>query len=339
MTTKTATIQDVARRARVSTATVSRALSAPDSVSERKRVAVMEAIESTGYRVNRAARNLRTQRSNTILTLLPTLGNPFFSKVLKGIENILTPAGQSLIVAETQQIQAAGDGLLSYLNDRRADGVIVLDGAIPKQFLDDLEGTPHAAKVVFACEWHERAETPSVRSANKAGARMAMTHLHDFGHQRIAHVTGPAGNVLTDARREAYLAFCEAHELQPILIEGSFSVEAGVAAAATVLNLPTRPSAVFCASDEIAFGLISALTKAGLTVPTDISVLGFDDIEMSEHFLPPLSSVRQDRISLGAEAAQLLLNQIGRGTQSKERDRHVVVPVSLIARDSSGPAP
>lgn len=331
---KTVTIQDVARRAKVSTATVSRALSAPTSVSEKKRDAVMQAIQTTGYRVNRAARSLRTQRSNTVLALLPTLGNPFFSQVLKGIVDELTPAGQALVVAETHQIQAAGDDLVTYLEDQRADGVIVLDGALPTKSLDRLKKSSHGAQVVFACEWPAQGGFPSVRSANAEGARLAVQYLYDLGHTRIAHVLGPQGNVLTDARRGGYDDLCHQLGLTPHHIEGDFSLEAGIKAADEILAMDTPPTAVFCASDVIAFGLISDLTRAGVSVPGDISVVGFDDIEYSEHFVPPLTTIHQDRVSMGRAAARMLLRQSDENLagSADQIEKH---SVQLVQRDST----
>lgn len=334
MEAKAVTIQDVARRANVSTATVSRALSAPNSVSAKKRDAVLQAVESTGYRVNRAARSLRTQRSNTVLALLPTLGNPFFSQVLQGIVDVLTPAGQALIVAETDQITSAGDDLVSYFEDQRTDGVIVLDGALSEHSLNRLSASSHGARVVFACEWPSSGGFPSVRSANTDGARQAMQHLHDLGHRHIAHVTGPAHNVLTHARAQGYQEFCRSNGLQTTTIDGDFSLDAGIHAAAEILAMEPRPTAVFCASDVIAYGLISALTKAGVSVPGDISVVGFDDIEYSEHFVPPLTTIRQNRVALGQAAAKMLLQRYDRlNTAANEETEKL--PVEIIARAST----
>jgi len=328
---KSATIQDVARRARVSTATVSRVLSAPDSVSDEKRIAVDAAIRSTGYRVNRAARNLRTQRSQTVLALLPELGNPFFSQVLQGIESVLTPAGQSLIIAETKQIHAAGDDLIDYLEDQRADGAIVLDSVLPPSSVRALADSPEQARVVFACEWVDGSHFPSVRSANFDGAKMAVQHLFSLGHRTIAHVTGPHGNVLTHERLAGFEAGCIELGIKPALIRGEFTLESGLNAARELLQLEPRPTAVFCASDIIAFGLIATLSKHGTSVPNDISVMGFDDIELSEHYLPALTSIRQDRIGLGAQAARLLLHCLGAGPPSTQIE---TIGVELITRGS-----
>lgn len=329
---KTVTIQDVARHANVSTATVSRALSAPNSVSEKKRDAVMQAVRTTGYRVNRAARSLRTQQSHTVLALLPTLANPFFSQVLKGIADGLATSGQALMVAETEQIHNAGDDLLTYLEDQRADGAIVLDGALPRASLERLKASSHGANVVFACEWPEQEGFPSVRSANADGARRAVQHLFELGHRNIVHVTGPQGNVLTAARCGGYETACKSLGLPTSYVQGDFSLQSGVAAAAEILNMATPPTAVFCASDVIAFGVVSGLSREGLSVPNDISVVGFDDIEYSEHVVPPLTTIRQDRAALGQTAARILLQRRAEQLRSNAIEE---IPVDLVQRGST----
>ena len=334
---KPATVQDVAREANVSTATVSRTLSAPESVSEKKRQAVLEAIAATGYSVNRAARSLRTQRSNMVLALLPTLGNPFFSVVLQGIVDVLTPAGQALVVAETPQLHSAGEDLLSYFNAQRADGMIVLDGGVPQESLSRLRDSENGSRIVFACEWTPMGGFPSVRSDNEQGARLAVQHLLALGHSDIIHVTGPKGNVLTQARIDGYASMCQSHSLLPRYIEGGFSLDAGLRAAQTLLDMPKRPSAVFCASDMIAFGLVSGLTQAGISVPEDVSIVGFDDIEYAAHFVPPLTTIRQDRAALGQTAAQVLL-QGERSLSGRATADTAPIPVSLIERSSTSVA-
>lgn len=334
MIKKQPTIQDVAAQAKVSTATVSRVLTSPDSVSDGKRQAVQHAIHSTGYRVNHSARNLRTQKSNTVLALLPDLGNPFFSHVLQGIESVLTPAGQALLVAETTQMEASGDSLVNYLKDKRADGVIVLDGGLDPQVLESLASAEEERRLVFACEWVNHFNFPSVRSSNHEGAAMAVEHLHALGHEHIAHIKGPDNNVLTIERLEGFVTSCKKLGIQHTVFDGAFTLDAGATAATELLKLTPRPTALFCASDTIAFGLISALTKHGLSIPKDMSVMGYDDIDLCEHFVPPVSTIRQDRVALGTQAAKLLLSCIADGPQPNKVER---LPVSLIERESCAP--
>ncbi|MDB9874771.1 LacI family transcriptional regulator, partial [Amylibacter sp.] len=160
---KTLTLQDVARVANVSTATVSRTLSNPDLVSESTRRRVSDAVQTTGYRINRAARNLRTQRAHSVLVLLPDLANPFFSAILEGISRNLSQMGFSMLIASTKQVQDSGEKLVDYLDDTRADGMIILDGGLDAEVVKSLEGAPQSNRVLFACEWIEGTNFPSVR--------------------------------------------------------------------------------------------------------------------------------------------------------------------------------
>lgn len=336
MREKSVKIQDVAKQAGVSTATISRTLSHPDLVTEKTRELVLKAVRDTGYRVNRAARNLRTRQSNTILALLPDMGNPFFSQILQGIEMVLSPAGYALLVTETQQIFASHDSLVDYFDDGQADGMIIFDGGLNKHEVDGLLASPDSKHIVCACEWLTDTPFPSVRSANRRGAQAAIAYLYDLGHRHIAHIAGPADNVLTRERSEATLEKLKELRIPPpsdYVISGDFSLLAGQKAAQSLLNSKTRPTAVFCASDQIAFGLIAELTRRGLNVPKDMSVVGFDDLELSEYFIPALTTIRQDRLALGSTAAEILLSRL-RGQNDAQPHETIVKAVELIVRDS-----
>lgn len=337
MSSKTSTLQDVARVAGVSTATVSRTLSHPDVVSEATRTRVSEAVKVTGYRINRAARSLRTQRAQTVLVLLPDLANPFFSSILEGISRHLSQRGYSMLIASTQQVHDSGERLIDYLEDARADGMIVLDGGLDKDVVQMLENAPQANRILFACEWVEGTGFPSVRSENRDGTRTAVNHLYDLGHRKIAHVTGPVGNVLMHARKDAFVAEVHALGLQSKpewIIPGDFSLVAGCEAALHWIAMDDRPTAVFCASDQLALGFIAELSRHSFGVPKDVSVMGFDDIDLAEQFIPPLTSIKQDRLRIGEIAATMLVERIV--TPDAEGSEHAaVVPVSLVVREST----
>lgn len=337
MLEKTSTLQDVARIAGVSTATVSRALSYPDMVSKSTRDRVAKAVEVSGYRINKTARNLRTQRAHSVLVMLPDLGNPFFSTILEGISANLSRKGYSMLIASTSQVHASGERLVDYLDDGRADGMIILDGGLSDDVIKTLEKAPHAKRILFACEWISDMEFPSVRSENRRGTGAAVRHLHNLGHTKIAHITGPDTNVLTHARKDAFIAEAEALNLllrPEWIIQGDFSLTAGCAAAKTWLALKDRPSAVFCASDLLALGFISELSRHTIKVPEEVSVMGFDDIDLAEQFIPPLTTMRQDRLRIGETAANMLLSRL-EGNQQDNEESMSIVPVSLVIRGST----
>lgn len=332
-------IQDVAREAGVSTATVSRALSQPEKVAEATRQAVMSAVRKTGYRVHMAARNLRRGRTGVIVALVPNLGNPFFSEILAGIETVASQAGFGVLVADTTQPDFSRDSLTDFLRADRADGLVVLDGTLSRVLAPSIdEGGAHPP-VVFACEWTEGTHYPSVIIDNRLGGRLAVEHLAALGHTSIGHISGPAKNVLTSARREGARDALKAHGLAfrpEWFLPGDFTLQSGIEAARTWLALAERPTAMFCASDQMAFGFISQLHRNGLSVPADVSVVGFDDIDISACFIPALTTVRQPRLEIGMVAAEKLIEQILAPAAQTEFHEHKL-PVELIRRESCAP--
>ncbi len=334
MVTSRVRISDVAKAAGVSTATVSRALSHPDQVTEATRETVLAAVRDTGYRINRAARHLRTQKSGAVLVLTPNLSNAFFAQIIGGIEQIVARAGYSVLVADTAQMQRDQVPLIDVFLDGRADGVIVLDGYLPPESTASVAGTAYEHAVVYACEWSDAEGIPSVRTDNAGGARLAARHLAELGHVDVGHVTGPTDNVLTGVRRQAFLD--EARQLglnclPAWVFDADFKLGAGAQAAEAFLAQSERPTGLFCASDMSAIGVVKTLLMRGVSVPDDVSVVGFDDVALAEFYHPSLTTIRQDRTALGEEAARILLARMAGETVSELP----VIPVSLVARESS----
>lgn len=330
-------IQDVARVAGVSTATVSRALSKPDTVSDTTRDHVLKAVRSTGYNADHAARNLRRRRAGAVVVLVPNLGNPFFSEILASIEATMSSAGYNVLIVDTLQSPRRKQQILNHLHNNSADGMIVLDGSMADAFCEQAALTPSASPIVFACEWSDKLAFPSVRADNHAGAGLAIRHLLELGHTRIGHVAGPRDNVLTIARYQgaaAELMASGADVREDWIFDGGFSLEAGSLAAKKWFDLTDRPTGMFCSSDEIAFGFISGLNEHGVRVPQDVSVVGFDDIDIARHFIPPLTTIRQPRTDMGAVAAELVLSYISTAASPKLQER-LLLPVELVVRGST----
>lgn len=326
----------MARIAGVSAATVSRALSKPDMVSDATRKAVEAAVRETGYIVNVTARNLRQQQVGGVLALVPNIANPFFSQILSGIAETLRARGLNLLVLDTISATNASPEapLASYLNRARCDGVIVLDG-----FLDPaLLTSPACPPVVQACEFNAALDAPRVLADNVGGGRQAAMHLTGLGHRRLLHLTGPAANTLTISRRRGFEEGLHRAGIDPerglARIEGDFSMRSGFEAASRIAAMSPLPTAVFCDSDEMAMGLIHGLHDAGIRVPADMSVIGFDNIEWSRYGLPPLTTIRQRRAALGQRAAETLLAALDGQSPAAE----VILPVELLVRDSTARA-
>jgi len=329
-------ITDVARLAGVSTATVSRTLSKPETVAESTRKAVLAAAEQTGYRVNLSARNLRRQRTGAVVVLMPNLGNPFFSEILAGIESALSKANINMLVVDTRQAHMKPLLVAEYLHATRADGIIALDGSLPDAVLSAATSGTGAPPIIFACEWTPNGHYPSVRANNARGGELAISHLADLGHRKIGIISGPEDNVLIQARSAGAFTKLAALGLpfDPLhLFPGDFSLDAGARAALSWLEMNDRPSALFCHSDQMAFGFISELARHGVSVPDDVSVVGFDDIDIACRFIPALTTLRQPRNRLGFLAAELLIGHI-QATSSLATETKIL-EVELIVRGST----
>lgn len=333
------TIQDVARAANVSTATVSRALSFPERVSQTTRQRVFDAVEQTGYAINQTARNLRRRSTRAIVVLVPNLGNPFFSRILAGIESAASQAGYTVLICDTLQPRPGEDMLLEYVRNNRADGLIILDGALPSRLFDEMGNGHRRPPMVFACEWREDSGLPSVRFDNVEGAELAVRHLAAEGHRLIGHVLGPPANVLTAAREQGFRGAMGDLGLavrEDWILSGDFSLDAGVLAARQYLALDERPTAMFLANDEMACGFISELHQHGVVVPRDVSVVGFDDIDIAERFIPALTTIRQPRAALGEVAFAELLACFQDADQGIARPAGIrLLPAELMPRQST----
>ncbi|MCK7613073.1 LacI family DNA-binding transcriptional regulator [Roseibium sediminicola] len=303
------TVQDVAKAARVSTATVSRALSSPDRVSEETRNKVARAVEKTGYVLNHAARNLRRRDTGAIVALVPDIGNSHFSNILQGIETVCAEENLKVLIADTRKPSMARSNLSDFFSRNNCDGIVILDGHF--SIAEIRASNPTLPPIVTAGEWSDTPDVPIAVVNNLHGAELAVTHLLDLGHRNIGHVTGLLTHKPGRDRRDGFRATLKGASLDAEgawVFEGDYTLQAGRKAAVAWLALEDRPTAVFCASDRCAFGFISALDEAGLRVPQDVSVVGFDDIDIAAHFVPPLTTVHQPRRAVGEQAARLLLS-------------------------------
>ncbi len=334
---RTARIQDVAKLADVSTATVSRALATPERVSPEARARVLEAIAKTGYVPNPAARTLRSQKTYMVLVVLPDLANTFFSKILRGIEETLFEAGYGMIISDLDGSPEKEAHFAAFTAAGRVDGAILLNGHLFGQSRDG-EGQPARLTIplVAACEAIPGADIPQIEIDNRGAASRMTQHLASLGHRSIAYVSGPAGNILERERFQGYKDGLAATGLPfdpALVIPGDYTIEAGVAAGQDLVTRSSRPTAVFCTSDEMAIGLTRTLLSASLRVPDDISVAGFDDIEFAAVAEPSLTTIRQPRRELGQAAATALIDLL----QGRPTPKRIRLDTELVIRDSVAP--
>jgi LacI family repressor for deo operon, udp, cdd, tsx, nupC, and nupG len=338
---KAPTIQEVARFAQVSTATVSRALSRPERVSESTRERISEAVRVTGYTPNQSARSLRQRTARTILVALPDIGNPFFSAILDSVEREAAPRGYGVLVANRFSGEDSGRRLRDYFLSNRVDGLLLFDGSVDLAQLMLLTGDPSPMPLIMACEEIPTAPFHTVKTDNSYAAEQATRHLIALGHRRIGHVRGPAGNVLTGERETGFTRAMASAGLEirsDWMFAGGFSMDTGYRAGECFIGLAERPTAIFAANDEGAIGFLSALRRHGLDCPRDVSIVGFDDLEIAAHSHPPLTTMRQPREALGRIAAGALIDII-EGQARSRVPTHMVLSSELIVRASTASPP
>ena len=336
---KTPTIQDVARFAKVSTATVSRALSRPEQVSLQTRDRISEAVRLTGYTLNQVARSLRQRTARTILVALPDIRNTFFSSILDAIEREACLRGYGVLVVNRFAGDDSGRRLHDYFLSNRADGLLLLDGSVELSQLLALTGEPAHVPLVMACETIDGAPFHTVTTDNVYAAEVATRHLIGLGHSRVGHIRGPVHNGLTLARETGFRNAMAASGLAvrpDWLFAGGFEMERGLAVAEQFMALIDRPSAVFAANDESAIGFLSGLRRHGVECPRDVSVVGFDDLAVAAHIWPPLTTMRQPRAALGRLAAEALIDLI-EGKPPSRVPQHTVLSSGLVVRSSTAP--
>jgi LacI family repressor for deo operon, udp, cdd, tsx, nupC, and nupG len=336
LTRKTPTIQDVARHAKVSAATVSRVLSSPERVSASTRERVNEAVRATGYTINQAARSLRMRAAKTILIALPNIGNPFYSTILDAAVNEASSRGYGVLVANRLG-ENPTEWLRDYFFSNRADGLLLFDASLDTEELSNLPLVRDTLPLVVVCDELLDPRFHTVTTDNFEASRRAVEHLVGLGHTRIGHVRGRQIKNLANQR---WLGFQSAMYAAGLpfrldwIMQGDHSMPSGYAAGQQFTRLDEKPSAMFAANDEMAIGFIAAIREQGLDCPRDVSVIGFDDIAVARHFAPPLTTMRQPREQIGRIATGALID-ILEGTPFERDPLRVVLKSELVLRAST----
>lgn len=327
------TIDDVAEKAGVSAKTVSRVLNNEPNVRPAKRELVMKAARDLGYRPNPAARSLAGARSFLIAHLHDNPNPEYVTAVNSGIYEACRVNGYFLL-PEPVDRQAPDflDRLQSFLMTSRADGVVLTPPLCDDQDILALlksNGTAYAS----LSPARQPENTPVMRLDDRQAAMEMVRHLISLGHQKIALIAGPAGHNASTERREGYLdALSEAGlKVEPGLIaEGDYSLRSGLDAARELIEASPRPTAIFAANDDMAVGAMTSVMAAGLQVPNDISIAGFDDTRLASAVWPPLTTIRQPVVSMARRAAECLMSP------DSDAQLEVVFDFELIVRQSTG---
>lgn len=330
-----ANIQDVARAAGVSTASISRFLAGKPV---RSSAVIAATIAELGYSPSAVARSLRSGHHGSIGVVVPDVTNPFFASLIKGIEKVTRGAGYHVLLGNSDEDAAQEKAILADLIER-TDGIILAPLAETDRALGGLvrAGIP---TVFVDRELGRNSMYDRVLVDNRSGSEQAVDHLFSLGHRRIGIISGPLGSTPGRARHEGFIAALYKHGAVPssdLMHVSDFREEGGYRSMGELWGLPQRPTAVFIANNLMTIGALNALKDLGASVPTDISVVGFDDFTLAGLLDPPLTVVRRPEIDQGSIAARMLLGRIE--DQGEAAPQRVTLPVELIVRASTAPVP
>jgi LacI family transcriptional regulator len=330
-------IKEVAAHAGVSVATVSNVLNRPEIVAQPTRDRVSAAIRQLGFVRNESARQLRAGRSRTIGLVVLDVANPFFTDLARGVEDEANKAGLAVILCNSDDQERKEKRYLELLEEHRVQGVLITPVAGAGSRLAGLQrrGTP----VVLVDSRSPSRGQCSVAVDDVLGGDLAVSHLLAVGHERIAYISGPPAIRQVADRREGALRALDREGRRPedlqVIDAGALNVAAGQKAGAQIAALPpaSRPTAVFCANDLIALGVLQEMTRNRIRVPEDISIVGYDDIDFAAAAAVPLTSVRQPRHHLGRTAARMLLDEAA--SDDAHQHHQVIFEPELVARQST----
>ena len=327
------TIKDVARESGVNVSTVSRALNGEYGVHAETREMVTAVARRLGYRPNRVARGLVTGRSHTLALVVSDIRNHFFAEVARGAEDAACLAGHDLILCNSDLDPEKQMRYVQSLAEKRVDGILMNSVAVLSRKQQDQLGSLGIA-IVLLNRAAPRSVFSTVCADNQAGGRLAAEYLLRLGHRRIAHLTGPRqhGN-MTDRAKGFAAALADAPQpVEPIVLYGRNTFSGGYDMGVELIGRHPDVTAIFAANDTMAFGVIRALNETGRRIPADVSVIGFDDIELAGIVNPPLTTINQPKYEIGQAAVEILLRCADRNKQHTPEHRNF--DVRLVERGS-----
>ena len=326
------TVEDVSKLSGVSTATVSRVINKSAKVSPKTRTRVLKTIEKLGYMRNHSARALARQRTDTIGVVFPGIDSGFYTEVLKGINEFAVSKDYHVMVAFSQGTRDEHDRVAEYLQAGRVDALILMNLGMSDQFIR--EASKRELPIVLIDRPVKGARVASVMIDNRSGADAAISHLLNLGHERIAILTGPEGTIDAEQRFEGCRVAAKRleYELDKSLIwPGNFFWESGYELMNNWLDAgKTLPDAMFALNDPMALGVMESLHEHGLSVPEDMALVGFDDVQAARYL--GLTTVHSPMYEIGRVASEAAINLVSDGRTQAEQ----VLPTELIVRRSCG---
>ncbi len=325
------TMEDVAREAGVSRALVSLVMREQPNVSEARRQRVLDAATRLGYRPNAMARSLASRRTRTVGVILDDLRNPFFAEIAGGVEELASRLGYQLLLGAGGRQARRERTALATLLEYRVDGIILVS---PRMRGPDIAAAASEVPLVIVGRQVRSVDADFVLIDEAHGTELVLNHLFELGHERIAHVDGGKG-AGGPQRRTAYLRGMQLRRLggHARVIHGDFTEEAGTKAANVLLGDPDLPTAVFAANDMVAAGLLGGFDRAGVEIPNDLSIVGYDNISIAHLAHVALTTVDQPRTEMGRLALELLLDRIDNRRPSVTR----LLEPTLVVRSTTAP--
>jgi len=323
----------VAQHAQVSVTTVSHVINGTRFVSEEAKARVQAAIEALHYVPSAVARSLKSSRTHTVGMMIPNNSNPYFAEIIRGIEDTCFAAGFNVILCNSDDDPHKQAAYVRVLSEKQVDGLIVLSSGGDPELLDTLRGAP-MPQVVVDREIDDLA-ADLVEVDHEGGARLAVDYLVSLGHARIACIAGPLALSPARQRVQGWRSALQAAGLacdDALVADGGFTAAGGFAAMRALLVY--RPSAVFASNDLMAIGALCAAAEAGLRVPQDLSMIGFDDIALAAYSNPPLTTIAQPKHQTGELAAQLLMQRIAQPGRPLQRE--ILRPSLVLRRSATG---
>jgi len=329
------TLKDVARQAGVSVATASRALGGYGYVSPETRSKVLRAARLLDYHPNALARSMVKKRTHTLGVVVSDNANPFFAAVVRGIEDVVHRHGYAVILCNADEDPEKEEMYLRILREKRVDGLLLAPSGEAGRFLRAWarEGLP----LVLIDRKIEGIAADAVIVDNRSGAKEAVAHLIGLGHRRIGTICGPQQVYTGFERLQGYLEALREARIpveKDLIREGNFKQDSGYRLAREFLEMDDPPTALFVANNLMTIGALLALREAGVRIPQDMAVVGFDDMEWASILTPPLTAVAQPAYALGANAAQLLIQRLLRGPSPQPQE--IVLKTRLVVRESCG---
>ncbi|WP_420642583.1 LacI family DNA-binding transcriptional regulator [Candidatus Leptofilum sp.] len=337
------TIADVAREASVSKATVSRVLSGrAEYMRDATRQRVEQAIERLNYRPSSVARSLTSKRTHTAGILISDVGNPFYPEVIHGVEDSAFKDGYDVFLCNTNYDEKRGMAFVRSLIDKRVDGVLIMSSSMSDDWLAELARNNVPAVVLDWEVQDAKGNLSLLRVDYQKGVQEAVDHLIELGHRQFVHVSGPVELRTTHWRQEAFLNALEKHGIPTadvMMIEGNLRIEGGREAMKVITESGEGKTAVFSANDLMAMGILAEARALGIKVPTDMSVIGLDDIWLSTQTDPPLTTVALPRYEIGQTAMQLLFELLKNPREKEAEPLYAHVETGLTIRQSTGSVP